>query len=137
MSKHTPGPWEIEEREGGGYTVKHKLEGAIVYVTDQPIPELRDAEKLEANARLIAAAPDLLDALIVALAALEIFDLVRQGEKASYFQYSEFPSTREVRDLLNRMTSCQPLHLGPHLVTGILDRCRAAIAKALKGGDDD
>ena len=62
MSKHTPGPWEVSEddpceiqREGNGDFVAMVL----------PAPELgwdMNAER-EANARLIAAAPDLLAAL--------------------------------------------------------------------------
>lgn len=59
MSKHTPGPWEIEEESGGHSITNRSFTGdewciAEVYgKTDTSI----------ANANLIAAAPDLLDAL--------------------------------------------------------------------------
>ena len=57
MSKHTPGPW-THEGYGGitGTENGRKYNVACVYLR---IP----AGRQEANARLIAAAPDLLDAL--------------------------------------------------------------------------
>ena len=64
MSKHTPGPWEIQRDSG--------LHIYITQPSDTPnrVPgyyaEIRrfttDSEQVEANARLIAAAPDLLEA---------------------------------------------------------------------------
>lgn len=60
MSKHTPGPWEIEEESEGHSITNRAFTGdewciAEVYgKTDTSI----------ANANLIAAAPDLLEALL-------------------------------------------------------------------------
>lgn len=56
MTKHTPGPWHVGMRPG-----------PIIYGTkgDQ-VADLRgflDIDETSANARLIAAAPDLLDAM--------------------------------------------------------------------------
>jgi len=62
--EHTPGPWE--------YLAPHAVGGAeIVPVTGGPCihtfwnenPDLRDDQEHEANAHLIAAAPELLEAL--------------------------------------------------------------------------
>jgi hypothetical protein len=59
MSKHTPGPWEIytHNPDGSGLHIKSTKGGVIAKLFN---PGLR--EMLEANARLIAAAPELLDA---------------------------------------------------------------------------
>lgn len=60
--KHTPGPWQIEGRYHGPL-------GSIYLSTMHPMPifELQpivgDRDEHLANARLIAAAPELLDAL--------------------------------------------------------------------------
>lgn len=65
-SKHTPGPWRISRTSGMEIFINHDQ--------DQPnrvagyFAEVRrftsDNEQVEANARLIAAAPDLLEALL-------------------------------------------------------------------------
>lgn len=60
-SKHTPGPWDVDE---GDKSTIYELDAA------NPIAEVfsdRSAEENEANARLIAAAPELLDALTALL----------------------------------------------------------------------
>jgi hypothetical protein len=63
--KHTPGPWKyavVRERSG-----PNTLDDGYGYVwpepTGQTIAEVRKSSDTEANARLIAAAPDLLAAL--------------------------------------------------------------------------
>jgi hypothetical protein len=61
-SKHTPGPW-VAELQGNDWKVSHEWEGGLAFVAEQPIRSQRNPEKTEANARLIAAAPDLLEAL--------------------------------------------------------------------------
>lgn len=61
MSQHTPGPWEIDQAIRHGFTVYSEQSGFIVGYMDE---EGRyGAVESEANARLIAAAPDLLEAL--------------------------------------------------------------------------
>jgi len=58
MSKHTPGPWKV-----------HLVDGALIVddagweVAEASGDYDTDADRMEANARLIAAAPDLLAAL--------------------------------------------------------------------------
>lgn len=60
--QHTPGPWVATNRptfSGHDFWTVHSLQSRddVVYVT------LRCNDQLEANARLIAAAPELLEAL--------------------------------------------------------------------------
>ena len=59
-TKHTQGPWEIETKGS-----RHFIDGAdqltVAYVDRAGV---RDRQEIEANARLIAAAPELLAALI-------------------------------------------------------------------------
>ena len=60
MSGYTPGPWIAGDDEGSDYYLVGPHDGdGIVY---QPVVKLHS----EANARLIAAAPELLEALIEA-----------------------------------------------------------------------
>lgn len=54
MAKHTPGPWAVEI----ALLVAHRLPDG----TAQRVCECTMGKEAEANARLIAAAPDLLDA---------------------------------------------------------------------------
>ena len=63
MSKHTPGPWGIERHYDPGYKFisakKHTALAQVVWCMED---EDRSPE-CEANAHLIAAAPELLEAL--------------------------------------------------------------------------
>ena len=63
MSKHTPGPWEIKRHYDPGYKFisapKHSGLAQVVWCMED---EDRSPE-CEANAHLIAAAPELLEAL--------------------------------------------------------------------------
>jgi hypothetical protein len=60
-TKHTPGPWQAEQDDvpydGGFETWCVNADGAGICMMDCP------KDDMEANARLIAAAPDLLEAL--------------------------------------------------------------------------
>lgn len=81
VTKHTPGPWRIEEgttlvwghcdaddlsNRGMGYPIAEARITPISLWAKGP-----DADAGEANARLIAAAPDLMDACDFALCILE------------------------------------------------------------------
>jgi hypothetical protein len=78
-TKHTPGPWRIAEGNERANTGRHFIwsdaesreerEDGSPYciATIQP---RTDASQLDANARLIAAAPDLAEALKMLLAAI-------------------------------------------------------------------
>lgn len=64
MSKHTPGPWETDRNNvhsGQIATIHHCLNNDWVEVWSPNWPA--DEDEQEANARLIAAAPELLEAL--------------------------------------------------------------------------
>jgi hypothetical protein len=75
MSKHTPGPWEVDGTKSlGAYGVwtaygDHPgydgslFPSRICSVLDRDFPKNDDRERRDANARLIAAAPMLLDEL--------------------------------------------------------------------------
>ena len=59
-TKHTPGPWDVDEGDFGIYQIETSDQIAEVFSHHPP-------EELEANARLIAAAPELLGALTALL----------------------------------------------------------------------
>lgn len=63
MSKHTPGPWRVNDQRESGVMNNgvYVLGGRNNFV--RVFDEWRDEEIQLANARLIAAAPELLDAL--------------------------------------------------------------------------
>ncbi len=63
-AKHTPGPWEVLDGRRVGVTLPSKVEGCGFYSHCIALTHSDRADiNAEANARLIAAAPDLLDAL--------------------------------------------------------------------------
>ena len=69
-SKHTPGPWVVATHD---LSVRHRSEfgleiAAVVETIVSSDGPLMDTETAEANARLIAAAPELLEALVEATA---------------------------------------------------------------------
>lgn len=68
MSKHTPGPWNVTVNyEDEAFSIDDSLGFPIAI-----------ALKIEANARLIAAAPDLLEACKLALSSCEPHSVVHR-----------------------------------------------------------
>jgi hypothetical protein len=63
MAKHTPGEWEVW---GGGLNIRTKNNQKFIACCGA---SGYDQEELKANARLIAAAPELLEALKIAYSA--------------------------------------------------------------------
>jgi hypothetical protein len=72
MSAHTPGPWHVlplqtgiaaEAQESGSFSIGNSVDEnrAIILCSRFPWPER--ADEMKANAHLIAAAPDLIEAL--------------------------------------------------------------------------
>jgi hypothetical protein len=79
---YTPGPWQIAENlVGDGHWTIQGSDGKFVVAPDDGswIRSFRSSAELEANARLIAAAPDLLEALVIAETCLG--DTI-EGDKA-------------------------------------------------------
>ena len=65
MGKHTPGPWRVSETRGDKIAIAHDVKdaGAISLNLAWVIARQSWISEAEANASLIAAAPDLLEAL--------------------------------------------------------------------------
>ena len=64
MSAHTPGPWKADRwmsDEGGCYGWSFSASGYLLPLSDM---ETDNPDECDANARLISAAPDLLEALV-------------------------------------------------------------------------
>ena len=68
---HTPAPWHIQSIETGAVYGSAGRIVASVYGDD---PDCRRDARLDANSRLIAAAPDLLEALKLLLADLDGYE---------------------------------------------------------------
>jgi hypothetical protein len=98
--KHTPGPWQVGGGLISGSSGEHSCEAVALVLrrpavyggkrydtrdTDHAAPEL--GKTTDANARLIAAAPDLLKAL------KELFDLLEEHEPSWYLK-GHFNRTR-------------------------------------------
>lgn len=60
MSKHTPGPWEVVEHESSPMRPLIMAEKQSTLIAFANWPGMRSLAVLHANARLIAAAPELL-----------------------------------------------------------------------------
>ena len=77
MSAHTPGPWTAKT-----YSTETVRDAVGIYAgTLQVVPDIagRSIEQCDANIRLIAAAPDLLQALLIIDAnAAESVDWIRR-----------------------------------------------------------
>lgn len=84
MSVHTPGPWEVwDHTPGDGWHLVGPPEGRGAFVAELPHIEWgqpgRPFSEQEANARLISAAPELLE---TAKAILPYFDLMWPPEES-------------------------------------------------------
>ena len=72
MGKYTPGPWTVDESHINGAINAGKRHVALANFYNCHDEEVRvTREQQEANAQLIASAPDLLDAAQTALECLE------------------------------------------------------------------
>lgn len=79
--KGTPGPWEADRNNvhsGRIATIHHCIGNDWVEIWSPNWPDTE--EKQEANAKLISAAPDLLEALISARKELEMYEGELTGE---------------------------------------------------------
>lgn len=66
--KHTPGPWKVDCTDGAQWPTKGLLESYAISPMAKSLPEI------ESNARLIAAAPELLASLKLLVAACACID---------------------------------------------------------------
>jgi hypothetical protein len=71
MSKHTPGPWNLYPNNASDWVVRK------MFSDGQESHEIARCQSGMDNARLIAAAPDLLAALKMAVSALERSDYIQ------------------------------------------------------------
>jgi hypothetical protein len=71
MSKHTPGPWQVGDELEGLWVYTDPNQNVICDVVGRNDPHIMTDEDY-ANAHLIAAAPEMLDALSVARVALKL-----------------------------------------------------------------
>jgi hypothetical protein len=71
MGAHTPGPWRIWKRSDGDFITNERGDEGVCRLMQRPRKPHEELPNLvEANARLIAAAPELLAALILCRSAL-------------------------------------------------------------------
>jgi len=86
--KHTPGPWTLEY----DYSLVMPAKDGNHIVTGGPIgPDESSREEKRANARLIAAAPELLQAL------QDMLDMTR-------FQYKEMATYKYAQEIITKAT---------------------------------
>jgi hypothetical protein len=85
--KHTPGPWTVMPGEINkpylrirGTRLGQRYKIANVLMPAYPVVRYQEADETHANARLIAAAPELLEALEFALHELEAYCYDESGE---------------------------------------------------------
>lgn len=72
MSKHTKGPWAIQKDKGHNWEVNRLIGGEGENLGDLYLaPRVGEEAEYEANAKLIATAPELLDALREAVKDVE------------------------------------------------------------------
>lgn len=79
-AKHTPGPWEFDDKHSSGFPL------LCLYAADNrnPFHGSRSDDEQNANARLIAAAPELLECLIWAMREGRIDYAKRTKSNAAY-----------------------------------------------------
>lgn len=66
MANHTPGPWRVRETDPNAFgfcRVEAEHQNRLLFVCNQTRENATDADIMLANSRLIAAAPELLEAL--------------------------------------------------------------------------
>jgi hypothetical protein len=80
-AKHTPGPWFIDGHDRNGQRIVRQEHMEIATCWHHCVQSI--AEEMEANARLIAAAPELLEALQLVVDKLgSDFELYREQQFA-------------------------------------------------------
>jgi hypothetical protein len=83
-AQHTPGPWKVKAGTNAVLAGRKQICSHVNAASALPVNMLDDQEIAQANARLIAAAPELLEALQAALEALRGsagFDEINNAKK--------------------------------------------------------
>ena len=110
MIRHTPGPWAILSRKHGIFTVGR--EGAKTFVTAIDTLDSDPLQRRIADARLIAAAPDLLAAAMLVLRGVEGGSIVLRAPCVNVDPNAENLDLRSVadvlRDVITRATGEMP-----------------------------
>ena len=102
-AKHTPGPWNIyDEPRGYGFCVRTEPGGEIIADYSCFLKEVEQPAR--ANARLIAAAPDLLEALRLCMTF--IVELAESGD-AGFWDAEKTPEVIAARAAIARATGEQ------------------------------
>ena len=96
--KHTPGPWAIEHKVDGGFTYAPRIHVGPARIHYSAGYHAEFKARAEADARLIAAAPDLLD---VAARLVRLSDSQYHGDDAA----GQFDAlVAQARTAINRAT---------------------------------
>lgn len=98
---HTPGPWLAEPDGESDWKVRSEDWGTIVH--RNCYPDAKVDTTVEADARLIAAAPELLDLLARALPFVE-----EAESDPAYKPGFVHKLTREIRDVIERLEQNRP-----------------------------
>ena len=100
-TKHTPGPWGILDLEDGELEIVDDSENDLAQITDQIVATVRNGSNTKENARLIAAAPELLDA------CQWMFDILKNATqvrgKCLIIEITDSDSAEENYDMLLKM----------------------------------
>jgi hypothetical protein len=91
MSKHTPGPWTI--RESATHITVVGANNETIFHDDKRCPSVPE------DARLVAAAPELLEALKMAVSALERSDYIQMdGDSVDVIDVSRAAIAKAVKE---------------------------------------
>ncbi len=105
MSKHTSGPWKAENRPGVGWIVRwDNPESQICSLRWIGGPHLPEVDRIvEADARLIAVTPDLLEAVIKAAIPLEAIYASVHWELAEELKDTVVDAVLAIRKVIDKM----------------------------------
>jgi hypothetical protein len=81
-NKHTPGPWVVRGADTYRWQIEHGEVKTATVVARITTPRKGGAEASDANAHLIAAAPDMLEALEAAIGYIPDADLAERARAA-------------------------------------------------------
>ena len=85
-TKHTPGPWKVDGTGMSVYSANERLDFAPMVAA--ACGNEKSLSQLRADARLIAAAPEMLEALKLAQSCLVAFKFI-PGDRNSWEDYDE------------------------------------------------